>query len=620
MKPRLSHILLSALLVCGTYQAQATRTTTLDAGYVKTVAGEETIVLSTSGEGMNQAKFRPYVKDGDGTLNIKESGSMNAALFVREGKVVAGNGKDAAQINITLAPVSTNSYNKIPIVGWGTEYLSLGASTSVSVGGKNAQLELNNVRLKSATASSMVVGSLDGSGSMTVTGGSVVDNMSASGIHLIIGGVADGKTNYYNAHVHETTGYNSGTYATMSDGATKIGSGSVTVSDGSKFLAGTNGVILGEGTLNISGKSAVYAGHNGGTYANDLPASACGQADEWETSIGALDNATSNLNISGGSVFNTGVGLKIASFDGSKATISIDGENSRLEMASSTTKTYIGYKFALASGNNQYTGYNYTWNLASDSTANSSTTIDLTEGGAMVLNDVYMGNSEGSATVEVSIDDKSSFSAKNLEVYTGATITNDGTLTATELVLLGGTLENSGTLEADVEMSEGVFTMCDGATAKGLTATAGTVNISGNVTFTGVVNFGTVTSPLAMLGSTEAPLTINIEQGSTIKMEDVALNIGTGVVFNVDLVGDGKLEAGESLFTIDYGSLDSAYVEEQLNQISTSVSYNGTVVETFEPGSLEVKADGSTSVVPEPATATLSLLALAALASRRRRK
>lgn len=617
MKPRLSHILLSALLVCGTYQAQATRTDTLDAGCVKTVTGEETVVLSTSGEGMNQAKFRPYVKDGEGTLNIKESGSMNAALFVREGKVVAGNGKDAAQINITLAPVSTNSY------GWGLEYLSLGASTSVSVGGKNAQLELNNVRLKSATASSMVVGSLDGSGSLTVTGGSVVDNMSASGIHLIIGGVADGKTNYYNAHVHETTGYSSGTYATMSDGATKIGSGSVTVSDGSKFLAGTNGVILGEGTLNISGKSAVYAGHNGGTYANDLPASACGQADEWETSIGALNNATSNLNISGGSVFNTGVGLKIASFDGSKATISIDGENSRLEMASSTTKTYIGYKFALATGNNKYTGYNYTWNLDSDSTANSTTKIDLTKGGAMVLNDVYMGNSEGSATVTVAIDEQSSFSAKNLEVYTGASITNDGTLTATELVLLGGSLENSGTLEADVEMSEGVFTMCDGATAKGLTATAGTVNISGKVTFTGVVNFGTVTSPLMMFGSSESttPLTINIEQGSTIKMEDVALNIGSGVIFNVDLVGDSKLDEGEALFTIDYGNLDSAYVEEQLNQTSTTLSHNGNVVTTIEPGSLNINADGSASLqVPEPTTATLSLLALAGLAMRRRRK
>ncbi len=623
MKPRLSHILLSALLVCGTYQAQATRTKTLDAGYVKTVTGEETVVLSTSGEGMNQAKFRPYVKDGEGTLNIKESGSMNAALFVREGKVVAGNGKDAAQINITLAPVSTNSYSKIPLTNWGTEYLSLGASTSVSVGGKNAQLELNNVRLKSATASSMVVGSLDGSGSLTVTGGSVVDNMSASGIHLIIGGVADGKTNYYNAHVHETTGYSSGTYATMSDGATKIGSGSVTVSDGSKFLAGTNGVILGEGTLNISGKSAVYAGHNGGTYANDLPASACGQADEWETSIGALNNATSNLNISGGSVFNTGVGLKIASFDGSKATISIDGENSRLEMASSTTKTYIGYKFALATGNNKYTGYNYTWKLDSDSTANSTTKIDLTKGGAMVLNDVYMGNSEGSATVTVAIDEQSSFSAKNLEVYTGASITNDGTLTATELVLLGGSLENSGTLEADVEMSGGVFTMCDGATAQGLTATAGTVNISGNVTFSGVVNFGTVTSPLMMFGSSESttPLTINIEQGSTIKMEDVALNIGSGVIFNVDLVGDSKLDEGEALFTIDYGNLDSAYVEEQLNQTSTTLSHNGNVVTTIEPGSLNINADGSASLqVPEPTTATLSLLALAGLAMRRRRK
>ena len=379
-----------------------------------------------------------------------------------------------------------------------------------------------------------------------------------------------------------------------------------------------NGVVIGQGSLEIKGNSSAYFGYDNGALNDEgLPETPCGQADNFESCIGAIAGSTSSVSVTDGSTFSTGVGLKIGAFDDTKVTIEV-GKDSLFEVADRTTgaaKTYIGTAFEVKKGSvkDSLSGsqlealagvadalipdsYDHTWN----ETGSAATTVEMTisDGGTAKFNDLQIGSSlDDKADVTISIiGENSHLTADNMNVYGGATITNEGTLTAAELVLNGGTLENSGTLEADVVLGGGVFTMCDGATAQGLTATAGVVNISGEVTFTGVVNFGT--SPYALMTlasteSTEAPLTINIEQGSTINMDDVAMNIGEGVIFNVNLVGDGQLAAGESLFTINYGSLDSAEVEAQLNQVTTTLSYNGNVVETYEPGNLQVGADGT---------------------------
>ena len=547
---------------------------------------------------------------------------MGSALFVREGSVKVSNS------TLTLTPADVT----------GLQVATIGSDTPLSISGKNASMSIDGGKVVGkAAGTAMVVGGLDGDGSLTVSNKSIVDNYSNGGSYFLIGVAKDKASNEYNSHVH-STGYNDGTFAAESG----IGKGVVTVDDSSIFC-GYASLAVGEGELILKNNAGVYAGydHTVGTIDKffdadgNIAATPIGHVttqNNYETSFGAVAGATSKISIESGSKLSVGNSVKFGAFADSKVTLDIKGGT--FEQAGADSRTYMGYSFDLIDDGKEKSILGVTvkavaWDHSFNNPKAVDSAIDITVSGTesgkgeLKLQNVYMGNAEGIGSVNVTINDNASFSAKMLEVQSSASITNYGTLTATELVLLGGSLENSGTLEADVEMSGGVFTMCDGATAQGLTATAGTVNISGNVTFTGVVNFGTVVSPLMMLGSSESttPLTINIEQGSTIKMEDVALNIGAGVVFNVDLVGDSKLDEGEALFTIDYGNLDIAYVEEQLNQATTMLSHNGNVVTTIEPGSLNINADGSASLqIPEPTTATLSLLALAGMAMRRRRK
>lgn len=640
MKPRLSHILLSALLICGTYQAKATRvgkvTSFLGTSELEFTLTDKTLGIANgivesnvaSGEqelstaGIMTDKYAPLVKTGEGTATVTTDLDMGSALFVREGSVKVSNS------TLTLTPADVT----------GLQVATIGSDTPLSISGKNASMSIDGGKVVGkAAGTAMVVGGLDGDGSLTVSNKSIVDNYSNGGSYFLIGVAKDKASNEYNSHVH-STGYNDGTFAAESG----IGKGVVTVDDSSIFC-GYASLAVGEGELILKNNAGVYAGydHTVGTIDKffdadgNIAATPIGHVttqNNYETSFGAVAGATSKISIESGSKLSVGNSVKFGAFADSKVTLDIKGGT--FEQAGADSRTYMGYSFDLIDDGKEKSILGVTvkavaWDHSFNNPKAVDSAIDITVSGTesgkgeLKLQNVYMGNAEGIGSVNVTINDNASFSAKMLEVQSSASITNYGTLTATELVLLGGSLENSGTLEADVEMSGGVFTMCDGATAQGLTATAGTVNISGNVTFTGVVNFGTVVSPLMMLGSSESttPLTINIEQGSTIKMEDVALNIGAGVVFNVDLVGDSKLDEGEALFTIDYGNLDIAYVEEQLNQATTMLSHNGNVVTTIEPGSLNINADGSASLqIPEPTTATLSLLALAGMAMRRRRK
>ena len=226
----------------------------------------------------------------------------------------------------------------------------------------------------------------------------------------------------------------------------------------------------------------------------------------------------------------------------------------------------------------------------------------------------------------------------SLSLGQGAKLTNEGiisALDATESAALsigsGATLTNSGKIELGVEMDGGTFTMADGAVAGGLTATSGTINLSGNVTFTGAVQLGSVVvadPALALLSGSESDtLTVYIAKDTNIVLDDSLLTVdgqqfvvGDNTEIIVDL-GNVAYEEGTQLFTLSGsdGTLltDTAAALEDKMTVTWEDEESGT---RQEASGAAVSGSIATVVVPEPTTATLSLLALASLAMRRRRK
>ncbi len=124
--------------------------------------------------------------------------------------------------------------------------------------------------------------------------------------------------------------------------------------------------------------------------------------------------------------------------------------------------------------------------------------------------------------------------------------------------------------------------------------------------------------------------------GASVKLDGVVLTLradslrlprGTGATYTLDtfsdvgLAGNLQLDAGAlglsagTAFALDFG--DSV----ELGRLAVSLDLGGTVLTQYQQtGSVLVFSVPGEAAVPEPATATLSLLALAGLAARRRRK
>ena len=304
---------------------------------------------------MNPGSYKPYTIDTTGNVSISAGGTMNNALFVRESTVTAGNGTDGEHITVTLNPTLPGT----------VDYVFKGAGTSFSVAGKGATMKLDNATLKSTVASSMVVGSPDGNGTLIISNNSTLDNFTGKGINFLIGAGTSNK--HYDAHIHATysenpktimgfevggTKYSSGDHATLKDGS-EIGAGYVTVEGESTLMSGSNGVVIGQGSLEIKGNSSAYFGYDNGALNDEgRPETPCGQADNFESCIGAIAGSTSSVSVTDGSTFSTGVGLKIGAFDDTKVTIEV-GKDSLFEVADRTTgaaKTYIGTAFEVKKG------------------------------------------------------------------------------------------------------------------------------------------------------------------------------------------------------------------------------------------------------------------------------
>lgn len=602
MKPRLTKALLLTLLAAGTYQAEAARN---DASIG---VDSHTYTESKAFDTTNASKdaLTPYTKDGSGTASISASTDLTLALYVREGKVVMGNGANAAPITVTLTPTLPSSIS----------YYATGAGTSFAVAGKGAVVELDNATLKSKVATSMTIGSPSGNGTLVVSNGSLVDNHTSGGINFFIGAASE-STNHYNAHIHATKTGNSwrdpnysGDYETLSDN-TKIGAGYVTVKENSKIFGGYNGLALGEGSLDIEGGSSVYAGFDAGALnANGVPSIACGQADNFESSIGAIAGASAVVNVKDNSIFSTGVGLKIGAFDNTDVTINVE-KGSLFEVAdrsSGAGKAFIGTEFKVTGS--KLLGFDRTWEETG--AANTTVNINASDASTLKFNALQIGSSkEKAGEININILDKGSrMESASMTMYDG-TITNAGTLSAKGAISLnGGKLSlEGGTVEST--------SLTIGAGAE-LAAIAPT-NMEATVTMTleeaAVLNTQTVANVDSALTFEQGAI-LTLQNGS-IDMNGNALTLGSGLVLN--LTCEGFTLGDTVLLFSNVGScdLDDTNVTLASDVFTTTPGFIGYGAELVYDSTNRTV---SLKTIPEPTTATLSLLALAALASRRRRR
>ena len=581
--------------------------------YVHTEGGDITESIRSYQGKLSQAddranKAQAYVKDGGNEATITGDIEMDTRLIVREGTV-----------KISSATITQKSDGNF-------DFLIVGGK---KVDGQTSTLELNNSHVVQTDKDwggymkTVTVGNKDGEGALVLKNGSSIQ--SGQLFHI-------GYSDYVNACHGSYKTADSNDNTTYFESETP-GKGYVSLESGSKIYAG-QGLRGGDMLLEISGNnSAFIVGSRAIDYTETIDS----------TRLGHIEGSTSTVKITDGGTMEN-YGLLYMSRVNAKTKVEVSGKNS----------LFAGYSTS----------------LVADVEENTSSTVSLsaTEGGRIHLTDATMGVNGGNSEVTIDIDMTSSYTGSSLTINEGTTMTNkgkvslvqgtmitewrdeanlgyenssvaatatktvesqllmngglfinNGSLSAASISLNGGELTNSGTITGTIFVDGGTFTMADGAVAAGLTATSGTIYLNGNVTFTGAVVLGSpvsVATLITLSGESDA-LTLYINQGSTINADE--LTVGNGTSIAVILNEDETYTEGMELFTVT-GS-DAATVSAIESALGTNVTVydNGNVEGT---GTLVTNATGSitTNVVPEPATATLSLLALAGLCARRRRK
>lgn len=228
----------------------------------------------------------------------------------------------------------------------------------------------------------------------------------------------------------------------------------------------------------------------------------------------------------------------------------------------------------------------------------SHTTLTVENGGVAYLNVVTIGG-EGYGKAEMTVGE-GSYVCKHTAPKYADSITGPFT---EPVIIVGdnGSLTNAGTIEIDTVLNGGVFTMLDKAVAAGLTTTSGELNICGNVTFTGNVNITSDTILTFDLGST-----LNLD-GSTFSFEGGTIYVELGSVNAEGLT--------TPYFTMGYTEEGSIFFNT-----ATFIQLVQNGVEVGDAMLLQVGTHVTTRLIPEPASATLSLAALMLLCARRRRK
>ncbi len=246
-----------------------------------------------------------------------------------------------------------------------------------------------------------------------------------------------------------------------------------------------------------------------------------------------------------------------------------------------------------------------------------SGTINLKANATMSAGEVILTDDTVTDTAKdkggLVVEEKATLTAQSISVN-GGKLVNNGTITVTgtsntyslrstatdNFSITDGELVNSGTINTSVNMTGGTLVAEADSKIAGISATGGDILVEGDFTMTG---------DLMLDGDAElifgsADYTIDLGEYDVVFTgnSSIALTLGDADISKVVLFSGAKEDT--------YSGYKVALLDEEGNSTGTAV------LEYNENGTVTL----GTAAVPEPTTATLSLLALAALAARRRRK
>lgn len=372
-------------------------------------------------------------------------------------------------------------------------------------------------------------------------------------------------------------------YTGGDDGPTTID-----VQGGSTLSAGTS-LQFADVTVNIQGDGSQMV-DNTRNLAINTPD--CGSYFGYERS--STDGVTTEINITEGGAYICNWNL---STGGSERMDEVTDENrNRVSILVSGKDAETGAASSISVAGHMALGGNLCPGETPDS--DSHTTLTVENGGVAYLNVVTIGG-EGYGKAEMTVGE-GSYVYKHTAPKYAESITGPFT---EPVIIVGdnGSLTNAGTIEIDTVLNGGVFTMLDKAVAAGLTTTTGELNICGNVTFTGNVTV-----------SSDTILTFDL--GSTLNLDGSSFSFEGGMIY-VELGSVNAEGLTTPYFTMGYTAENSIFFNE-----ATFIQLVQNGVEVGDAMRLQVGTNVATKLIPEPASATLSLAALMMLCARRRRK
>ena len=369
------------------------------------------------------------------------------------------------------------------------------------------------------------------------------------------------------------------------------GSGTWNLTENTTIKGGGNTDII----IDLSGKSAVFAGN---TTLNK---------------IGAYGAASGGITVKSGITLTAAID---SSWNPGHITLEDDAkiEADHITLSTNAVSNVTGAGIVHVSGNVE------TFNGGKINTSADTFTVD---------GDVILGSKQAGANNDALTVSGGAFSvAGTTTVNSGRTLTvSGGTATLNDLVIAGGTVNLTGgttTIDGTVTVNGGTLNM---TTATDLTMESVTLN-AGNTITLGTDHSGKLTTTaLTVNGASTINADLILAQGAEVNMT-AAVTMGCTVTIEggtVLTVADTVMTAPVTLFTdvegltlgtteiTEMGWYDANGILASVN--GTAITGDGQFVIGFWDGTVSV-AEAS---VPEPATATLSLLALAALAARRRR-